>query len=650
MLTQLYDMTARQKSRLEKKKINTIEQLVRLEPRKYIDARRPIVGQITLATEKLSSNGRSFYEYTLIEINTKTKIKIRDFRPRYDLINFLPTVMVVGYLDYHPVYGYSMMRPDIISTDIKGDMRLIPQYSKFKDVSERALLDYIESSVLSTIYDPLPAEIRKRNKLPTLNEMARMLHFPNDEKDIVAAKKRLLFDDLLYFALGIQLKAVPAMGKRPLTITNTDESSALEKSLPFTLTSGQKEVVEGIKEALMKGEKVNALIQGDVACGKSITAFLLMLLALENGYQAIIMAPTVILAKQHFEDLKRLLKPFGYKVGFLASGIKKKEKNDLLKEMETGACQCVVGTHGFAELTVKFKNLGLAIIDEEQRFGVETREELLKKSINDIAFISMSATPIPRTLAETIYGDSTKVYSIKGMPAGRKPVDTIIINEENKVPQILRQEVLDGRQAYVVCPAIEESDSDKRKCKSVKEVAAIYTQAFRYHKNIRVDVLTGNDSTKSMAEKLQDFQNGKINILVSTTVVEVGVNNPNASVIVVQNAELFGLSTLHQLRGRVRRGSFKPYCLLVSTSEDNVRLKAMVRTDDGFELSKIDLETRKSGDLLGIKQSGENKLVEEATIYPHLYNAIKPIAKEMIQKQQYSDFFEYMSELYPVKS
>ncbi len=650
MLTPLYDMTSRQKGRLEKKKISTNEQLVRMEPKRYIDARRPIIGQITKATEKLASNGRGYFEYTLIEIRTKTRIKIRDFKPRYDLIKFLPTVMVVGDLEYHPVYGYSMMCPEIISTDIRGNVRLIPQYSKFKDVSEQALREFIENSVLSTIYDPLPDEIRKRNNLPTLNEMARMLHFPNNENDIINAKRRLLFDDLLYFALGIQLKAIPAIGKLPLKIKNTEECEALEKSLPYTLTKGQKEVVEGIKEALLRGEKINALIQGDVACGKSITAFLLMILALENGYQALIMAPTVILAKQHFEDLKKLLEPFGYRVGFLASGMKKKEKNGLLKDLETGACQCVIGTHGFAEPTVKFKNLGLAIIDEEQRFGVETREELLKKSINDIAFISMSATPIPRTLAETIYGDSTKVYSIKGMPAGRKPVDTIIINEENKVPQILIQEVLSGRQAYVVCPAIEESESAKRKCKSVKEVAALYTQAFRYYKNVRVEVLTGKDSTKSMSEKLQDFQNGKINILVSTTVVEVGVNNPNASVILIQNAELFGLSTLHQLRGRVRRGSFKPYCLLVSAKEDNVRLEAMVRTDDGFELSKIDLETRKSGDLLGNKQSGENKLVEEATLYPQVYNAIKPIAKEMIQKQQYIYFYEYMAELYPIKS
>lgn len=648
MLTEIEGLTKAQLNILKKKKLNSYDQMIRQEPRLYLDARNPIIGYIKKTNpNKTASNGNVYQEYVFEEEDTKRIIKIREFgytiKPEQCKGKHI-RYMVFGKLEEHPVYGCSIMGPEVFTSDM-SNRRILSIYPKRKGIAESTMQSMIDESICYPLKDYIPKDILARNSLPDINETGRMLHYPADLNEVVTAKRRLLFEDLLYLALGIQLKAIPHKGKKELTFLTNSLLTETAAGLPYCLTQGQKDVVYGIKDKLLKGEHINALVQGDVACGKSITAFLLMILAMENDYQAVIMAPTVVLARQHYEGLCELLKDTGIKVGFIHSSLKKKERTELLKDIKSGEIKCIVATHGVTSPDVEFSNLGMVIVDEEQRFGVETREALNDKTENDIAYISMSATPIPRTMAETIYGENMQVFSIKGMPSGRKPVHTSIWNEET-IPDVVKEQVLKGRQIYVVCPAIEESVSDRRNCKSVKETKLVYEHFFKDMKNVRIETLSGKDKGKKMAEKLDAFNSGEINILISTTVVEVGVNNPNATVIVIQNAELFGLSTLHQLRGRVKRGSYEPYCILVSDKEDNERLQALLLTEDGFEIARMDLDNRKSGDILGLKQSGQNKLIEEAQKYPEAYKQIREIAKELITKNEYEELYRYMTYLY----
>lgn len=645
---QIQTANTKQMERLEKRHLDTWERLSRFEPKKYIDATHPIFGYIRKMTQKTAANGSRYTEYKFEEENTNRFIRIMDFT--YMTKNITDKkqrpvrYMVVGELSYHPTFGYSMFSPSIFTSDIKEHQRLLAVYPKMRGISEEYFKNLIIDSICQPEHDLLPKEIRQRNGLPDLTQMARMLHFPESADDIRTAKRRLLFDDLLYLAIGVQLKALPRKDRMPLRMYTRKQMDALEQSLPFTLTEGQKETVEKITELLMDGKRINALIQGDVACGKSITAFLLMVLAAENGYQSVIMAPTVVLAKQHFEGLSKYLKNTDIKVGFLSSGMTKKEKEKLKKDMKEGTVQCIVATHSVTGEDVAFSNLGLVIVDEEQRFGVETREALNAKSQNDIAYLSMSATPIPRTMAECIYGDHMQVFTIKGMPAGRKSVKTYLSNDQD-VPQVVADQIKEGRQVYVICPAIEENENDKRKCRNIRETEAMYKKFFVDFPDICIASLNGKQSAKTMTKRLEDFQNGKIDILISTTVVEVGVNNPNATVIVIQNAELFGLSTLHQLRGRVKRGSYQPYCILETEKEDNERLLAMLETEDGFRLAEMDLDNRKSGNILGLQQSGENRLIEEAQMHMDAFRQVKKIAAEMIEKDIYHEFYQFMNEI-----
>lgn len=648
MLQEIEGLTTAQMNKLKKKKLNTYDQLIRQEPRLYLDARKPIIGYIIKTVpNKVASNGNVYQEYVFEEKDTKRIIKIREFgyttRPEQYKGRHIP-YMVIGKLEEHPVYGASIMSPEVFTSNM-DDKRILSIYSKYKGISESTMQAIINDSICYPLKECIPEDILNRNGLPNINEAGRMLHYPENFSEIMLAKRRFLLEDLLYLAIGVQLKAMPQKGKNPLNFNTCNLMTSIAAGLPFTLTQGQKDVVYGIKDKLLQGEHINALVQGDVSCGKSITAFLLMILAIENGYQSVIMAPTVVLAKQHYDGLCDLLKDTDINVAFIHSSLKKKERKEILEGIKNRSIQCIVATHGVTSPDVEFSNLGLVIVDEEQRFGVETREALNMKTNNDIAYISMSATPIPRTMAETIYGENMQVFSIKGMPSGRKPVKTSIWNDDN-IPDIVEKQIMEGRQVYIVCPAIEESLSDRRNCKSVKEIKILYENHFRHMPNVRIETLSGKDKGKKMTDKLNDFNAGNINILISTTVVEVGVNNPNATVIVIQNAELFGLSTLHQLRGRVKRGSYEPYCILVSAKEDNERLQALLSTEDGFEIAELDLKNRKSGDILGLKQSGQNKLIEEAEKYPEVYNQIKIMAAELIEKDEYKDFFDYMTFLY----
>lgn len=394
-----------------------------------------------------------------------------------------------------------------------------------------------------------------------------------------------------------------------------------------------------------EGNAVNALIQGDVSCGKTITAFLLLIQAAENGFQSAIMAPTVVLASQHYDELLKLLDGTGLKCAFLNGSLKKKEKDDILKKLASGEINIIVGTHSLTEDSVIFKNLGLIVIDEEQRFGVEKREKMREKAMYNPAYVSMSATPIPRTLASVIYGKNVDLFTIQSMPSGRKPVTTLYMKNK-AIPRILIQELLAGRQAYVICPLIEDNPNSEvmANCISVEQVKQQYDRLLQNY-GFKSETLTGKMSEKEMLSVLNDFKTNKIQILISTTVVEVGVNNPNATVIVIQNAERFGLSSLHQLRGRVRRGNYAPYCILQSEQEHNERIEAMCQTENGFELSKLDMQIRKTGDILGTAQSGENRYISLMENYPKSYMYAEKLAAELYERKELDHFLEIMDKI-----
>ena len=373
--------------------------------------------------------------------------------------------------------------------------------------------------------------------------------------------------------------------------------------LPFKLTEGQDTVIKEIFSDMKEGKAINRLIQGDVGSGKTIIAIIIMYLAHLNGYQSSIMAPTEILAKQHFESFVELLEPLGIKVGLLIGSTSKKAKRDILDNLEMGSIDILIGTHALIEENVVFKKLGVNVIDEQHRFGVVQRNMLQNKN-KDAATLVMSATPIPRSLSLVLYAD-LDVSIIKSMPKGRKPIKTIAINENmlEKSLAFIKKELAEGRQAYVICSLIEENQDYE----NLQAVEKVYEELSQYFCDFNLGLLHGKMKAEEKNQVMNDFAENKINLLVSTTVVEVGVNVPNASVIMIYNAERFGLSTLHQLRGRVGRGDQQSYCILYNLSKSEIsweRMKIMTDSNDGFYIANKDLELRGFGDILGTRQSG----------------------------------------------
>ena len=347
----------------------------------------------------------------------------------------------------------------------------------------------------------------------------------------------------------------------------------------------------------------------------------------ENGYQAAIMCPTAVLAEQHFKSLSEQLSPFNIKVSLLTSNLTAKEKKVVLADIQDGKAQVIVGTHAVISKDVKFKELALTIVDEEHRFGVEQRDALAEKAKTGVHNVSMTATPIPRTIASAVYGENTQIISVHTMPSGRKPVKTIVYGNEEKVYASMYNQIRAGHQCYVVCPLIEESDSETLAgVESVEETYSKMTAWFSKYPEVSIKMINGNMKPADVKDAISAFSAGKCQIIISTTIIEVGVNVPNATVIVVKNAERFGLAQLHQLRGRVGRGDAQSYCVLLSKQKTNPRLLAMEETTDGFEIARKDLELRGTGDIVGTKQSGIDKDVTLMLEYPDLY---KKIVKEV---------------------
>jgi ATP-dependent DNA helicase RecG len=486
--------------------------------------------------------------------------------------------------------------------------RLVPVYSTTEGLSQRTLRRLMWTLVeqfAGRLAEPLPEPVRTWRRLVDLPTAVRQIHFPAAETELAAARRRLAFDDFLLLQLGLAILRARATRARGLALDPPGRLvERLLATLPYRLTRAQERVWAEIRRDMAAPFPMHRLLQGDVGSGKTVVAALAVLTAVEAGYQAAVMAPTEILAEQHFMTFRQLLDPLGVPVTLLTSSVRAREREARRAAVAAGEVPCVVGTHALVQEGVTFRRLGLTVIDEQHRFGVEQRARLRAKGEHPDLLV-MTATPIPRTLALTLYGD-LDVSVLDELPPGRRPVKTVARTEARR-PQIyefVRRQVAEGRQAYVVYPLVEESEAVDLKA-ATDMAAHLQRDVFP---DLTVGLLHGRLGFEDKDAIMRRFKAGEIHVLVSTTVIEVGIDVPNASVMVIEHAERFGLSQLHQLRGRVGRGPWASYCILVHaarlTEDARRRLQAMVETTDGFAIAEVDLTLRGPGEFFGTRQSG----------------------------------------------
>ena len=494
-------------------------------------------------------------------------------------------------------------------------MGMQPYYNTTEKMKKSGLnsraIEKLTKTLIGVLKDPLPETIPDFITTPlhlmNRDQALRNLHYPQDTKKLERARVRMKFEELFFVQLNILRYASDQRRKYRGYVFNrigNTFNTFYHQNLPFPLTGAQKRVMHEIRQDMCSGRQMNRLLQGDVGSGKTLVALMTMLIALDNGYQACIMAPTEILAEQHLQTIKDFLKDMPVKVELLTGIVKGKKRQEILDGLLTGDVQILVGTHAVIEDTVQFARLGMVVVDEQHRFGVAQRAKLWSKSTNPPHVLVMTATPIPRTLAMTLYGD-LDVSVIDELPPGRKPIRTshVFDTRMTSLYNGIRQQINEGRQVYIVFPLIEESE--KIDLKNLEQGFEVLRQAFP---EFRLSKVHGKMKAKDKEEEMQKFVSGETQILVATTVIEVGVNVPNASVMVILEAQRFGLSQLHQLRGRVGRGADQSFCILVTPyklSEDTrKRIDIMCETNDGFRIAEADLKLRGPGDLEGTQQSG----------------------------------------------
>lgn len=504
-------------------------------------------------------------------------------------------------------------KTDMISPVFDGDGiskntgKIIPIYPTTYNLPQNTLRKIIEnglSEIDEKLEETLPEYLLTKYKLCDLNTAIKQIHFPDSFEKFNIARKRLVFEELLSMQLALlSLKSQYEVENDGIAFDKNVKMSELIDKLPFRLTKAQLRVLEEIDNDLESSKPMNRLLQGDVGSGKTVVAEIAAYKAVKSGYQAAIMAPTAILATQHLESFTALLDDTGIKCELLISGISKKKKEDILERLKNGEIDILIGTHALLEENVVFKNLGLVVTDEQHRFGVRQRSTIVKKGDNPNVLV-MTATPIPRTLALILYGD-LDISIIDELPPNRKKIDTFPVTKDmdDRVNNFIKEQIDSGRQAYIVCPLVE--DSEEIDARSVLELAEKYKNVV--FKDYKVEYLHGKMKPKEKDEIMERFKNREIDILISTTVIEVGVNVPNANIMVIENAERFGLAQLHQLRGRVGRGEYKSYCILKYQGNSDVirkRMNVMKATNDGFIISEKDLELRGTGEFFGTKQHG----------------------------------------------
>lgn len=545
------------------------------------------------------------------------------------------------YLFYGKVSNVSGSRASLDScsiydvNDLEKIQGLYPIYSLTAGITQNYLFKLISNLIDSGIMidEIFSDDFRRKYNLAEANYALRNIHFPKSYEMINTARNRVIFEELFLFQLALMNMKEKNIGNTNTNIYKDLDDSEFLKIIPFELTNAQKKVISQIKLDMSSNTVMNRLVQGDVGSGKTMVAAIAMYLAVKNGYQAALMAPTTILANQHYLELSEYFKKLNIIVEIITSSTTKRQKEKIIEKLKNNEIDILIGTHSIIEDNVEFNNLGLVVTDEQHRFGVKQRMKLSAKG-NIVDTIVMTATPIPRSLAIILYGD-LDLSVIDELPPGRKPVDTCVVNDSynQRVYNFLRKQINEGRQVYVVCPLVEENEE-----LDLNSVEKLYEEYKKEFKDYNVAILHGKMKNKEKDAIMQEFKENKINILISTTVIEVGISVPNATVMVIENADRFGLAALHQLRGRVGRGSEASYCILKSNNKSAIarqRLDIMRRSNDGFEIAQKDLELRGPGDFFGVRQSGmpEFKLANLLTDTKILEKTQEAV-KETIEKDK----------------
>lgn len=482
--------------------------------------------------------------------------------------------------------------------------KIVPIYGLTKGINNADMIKWLGAAFENygeAVESIVPEVLRKQRKLLDYLEALKLYHFPKDRESFKEAKRTLIYEELFSTEIGMYL-IKHSNQKQGIIFEKKPEVDSFIRELPFELTQAQKRVVDEILLDMGKPLTMSRLVQGDVGSGKTIVAIIALLNAVLNNHQGALLVPTEILAKQHFEKMKNLLLPFNIELGLLVGSLTAKQKNEVYEKLEAGEIQIVVGTHALMEDTVVFNRLGLVVTDEQHRFGVRQRAKIAQKG-EGIDVLVMTATPIPRTLSLIVYGD-LEVSIIDELPAGRKPIKTYVVGENKRADAygFIEEQIKQGRQGFVVCPAIEQNEEIQ-----MKSAEEVYENIKLFLPNCKIGLIHGKLNKKDKDEVMENFIQQNIDILVSTTVIEVGVDIPNASIMLVENAERFGLAQLHQLRGRIGRGGYESYCVLVNGSRSEVskkRMEIMKTSNDGFVIAEKDMEIRGPGQILGLRQHG----------------------------------------------
>ena len=606
---------------LNKLGIYTVSDLITYYPRDYEDRSKPkLISEVEDGEETLI---KGFVISKMLELKIRKnlvlyKLIIRDETGPCTITwynqPYLKRIFVVG--NEYSFYGkvskkgnkIEMNSPvfDIAETQ-KNTGKIVPIYPLTYKLSQNTIRQIIENGlkeVEGDLEETIPEYIRNEYNLLNINNAIHNIHFPQEFSDFKKARTRLVFEELLGMQLALLcLKQQYTQEKVGIKFDKNIRISEVINNLPFKLTRAQLRVLEEIDTNMESPKTMNRLLQGDVGSGKTIVSIIAAYKAVKSGYQVAVMAPTAILASQHMESFTEILNQYGIKCELLVSSVTKKKKDEILEKLQSGEIDILIGTHAILEENVVFKNLGLVVTDEQHRFGVRQRSTIAAKGNNPDVLV-MTATPIPRTLALILYGD-LDISIIDELPPNRKKIETYAVTKSmtDRVNNFIKKQIDEGRQVYIVCPLVEENEEIK--ANSVIELAEEYKN--KVFKNYSVEYIHGKMRPKEKDEIMQRFKNGEIDILISTTVIEVGVNVPNSSIMVVENAERFGLAQLHQLRGRVGRGEYQSYCILKYNSGSNVvreRMKIMQETNNGFIIAEKDLELRGSGEFFGTRQHG----------------------------------------------
>ncbi len=604
-----------------KLKVNTIENLLEYYPRYYLSYEEPVDIEAVPIGERVAIRAtvNSYVELVRKRTLTVASFLAKDYTGSIKMTWFnSPFIKKVFHIGQTYIF--------VGTVSIKNHQKVMEHpeyYTEAKYLEKRKELQPVypltdgltnsriqkdmksASCVIHEMEEYLPLDIPHRYGLMAYRDAVRQIHFPKDYEQLEEAKRRLIFDEFFLFLLSMRRLQIHRLkSDNHFHITEGKMCRAFIEQLPYELTHAQKQAFQEIKQDLMGNCVMNRLLQGDVGSGKTVLAVLALFMVVESGYQGALMAPTEVLSVQHYEKLKTWMEPFGIRVAFLTGSVPVKEKRRIYEGLKNQSIDVVVGTHAMIQERVEFHNLALVITDEQHRFGVHQREMLAEKGCEPHVLV-MSATPIPRTLGIILYGD-LDISVMRELPASRLPIKNCVVGAESRVTayHFIEKEVAAGHQAYVVCPMVEGSEGLEA------ENVLDYVDQLRLHLSpyIQVEYLHGKMSAKEKNSVMQRFYAGEIHVLVSTTVIEVGIDNPNATVIMIENAERFGLAQLHQLRGRVGRGEAQSYCIMINTSqkeEAKERLDVVYHSNDGFHIASEDLRLRGPGDFFGVMQSGD---------------------------------------------